>query len=235
MTVYLWFALPAAVMLLGGWLASFWKPSGALISSVQHVAAGIILAAITIEVFPEMKRTAGSPWSLVAMFTCGVGFMFGVKRLGEWLEARARRGGVAAAVNFGFVITVFLDATLDGLTIGAGFAAGEKVGLALAIGLSAEMLFLGMSLVSETIQGRRVLALSAAMATVLLGAAVLGYRVLSQMPASAVSIALAFSAAALLYLVTEELLIEAHAAQENWYSMLLLFAGFIAFWVVSLA
>lgn len=231
--VYYFLALPAVVMVVGGWLASFWQPSKTLISNVQHIAAGIILAAITIEVFPEMRRSASSPMSLVAMFAFGVLFMFGVQRLGAYLEGRAQ-GSAATQLNYGLVITVFLDAALDGVTIGAGFAAGEKVGFALAIGLSVEMLFLGMSLVSDAIQGRRVLWVCMGLAATLLATALVGYQWLSALPASTVSVALAFSAAALLYLVTEELLVEAHVHEEKSYSMLVLFAGFVGFWVITL-
>ena len=96
------------------------------------------------------------------------------------------------------------------------------------------MLFLGMSLVSDTIKGARVFWISAALSATILTTAVLGYYLLSGMPRSTIAIALAFSAAALLYLVTEELLIEAHEHKEQSYSMLVLFAGFIGFWLISL-
>ncbi len=46
---------------------------------------------------------------------------------------------------------------------------------------------------------------------------------------------LSFSAAALLYLVTEELLVEAHKEPETPISTLVLFAGFLAFWLVQLS
>jgi zinc transporter, ZIP family len=46
--------------------------------------------------------------------------------------------------------------------------------------------------------------------------------------------ALAFSAAALLYLVTEELLMEAHIVKEKPISTLVLFGGFLAFWSIQL-
>jgi ZIP family zinc transporter len=46
--------------------------------------------------------------------------------------------------------------------------------------------------------------------------------------------ALAFSAAALLYLVTEELLMEAHEVEEKPISTLVLFGGFLAFWSIQL-
>ena len=45
---------------------------------------------------------------------------------------------------------------------------------------------------------------------------------------------LAFSAAALLHLVTEELLIEAHEVEEKPISTLVLFGGFLAFWSIQL-
>lgn len=64
--------------------------------------------------------------------------------------------------------------------------------------------------------------------------AVLGYHFLSQSTGHAIAIALAFSAAALIYLVTDELLIEAHEHGEKSYAMLVLFGGFVLFWCISL-
>lgn len=232
---YLWLALPAIVMMAGSALTFFWTPSPSTIGLVQHVAAGIILAAVTIEVFPEMRAGGVSPYALIASFAAGVMLMFVVKRLSEHLEAKGARSGVGLTWNYGFLLAVFLDAALDGLTIGAGFAAGQKVGFALAVGLSVEMLFLSMSLISETIRGARVIWLSGALSALLLTTAIVGFRVLSAMPPGVISFALAVAAAALLFLVTEELLIAAHELPERSYSMLVLFAGFIGFWLISLS
>ena len=98
------------------------------------------------------------------------------------------------------------------------------------------MLFLGMSLISDTIKGARVLWLSAGLSLAILVSAILGYSLFSGARGATIAIALAFSAAALLYLVTEELLIEAHQheEQEQSYSVLVLFAGFVGFWMISL-
>lgn len=96
------------------------------------------------------------------------------------------------------------------------------------------MLFLGMSLVSETLQGRRIVWLSARLSLTIRCTAIAGYFVLQALPAGTIALALAFSAAALIYLVTEELLIEAHVRPERSWSMLLLFGGFVVFWMVSL-
>lgn len=233
-TSYYFLALPAAVMLIGGVLATFWNPSKALIAMVQHLAAGIILAAVTVEVFPAMQGAGVAPVLLIGSFTTGVLFMYAVKLFGERLEAGNSTRSLQQRFNFGLIITVFIDAALDGVTIGAGFAAGEKVGFALAIGLSAEMLFLSMSLISDTINGARALAISAGLSVAILLSAILAYYFLSAMPGHNIAIVLAFSCAALLYLVTEELLIEAHAQAEKPYFMLVLFAGFVGFWAISL-
>jgi ZIP family zinc transporter len=228
-----WLALPAVVILLGGLLTFFWHPGRTVTSLVQHLAAGIILAALMIEVFPEILRSKGAESTLILSFTVGVIFMYGVKLLGERLERGSSAQSASARFNYGMIITVFIDAVLDGVTIGAGFAAGQKVGFALALGLSVEMLFLAMSLVSDTIKGIRILVLSACLSVAILVAAALGYHFLSTASGNAAAIALAFSAAALIYLVTDELLIEAHEHEEKSYSMLVLFAGFIAFWLIS--
>lgn len=231
---YFWLALPAIVMLLGGILTAFWHPSKTLVALVQHFAAGIILAALTVEVFPEMRNASIAPTMLIGSFSVGVLFMYGIKILGEHLEANRESQAIQQQFNYGFVITVFIDAALDGITIGAGFAAGEKVGFALALGLSVEMLFLGMSLISDTIKGARVIRITIGLSLTILMSALLGYYFLSHTSSITIAIALAFSAAALLYLVTEELLIEAHKCEEKPYSMLVLFGGFIGFWIISL-
>lgn len=233
-STYLWLSMPAVVLLFGGVLALYWRPSRALVGVIQHLAAGIILAALTVEVFPEMRRGAAEQTSLIISFAVGVIFMYGVKLLGNRLEARDESKIELQRFNYGLIITVFIDAALDGLTIGAGFAAGDKVGFALALGLSVEMLFLSMSIISDTINGVRILWLSAGLSLTIFVFAIVGYHILSASSTTAVAIALAFSAAALLYLVTEELLIEAHEQEEKSYSMLVLFAGFILFWVISL-
>lgn len=231
---YYWLAMPAAVMLFGGILTFFWHPSKTLIGLIQHLAAGIILAALMLEVFPEMRRAHIAQSALIFSFAVGVLFMYVVKLMGSYLERGNKSHSAQERFNYGMIITVFIDAVLDGVTIGAGFAASQKVGLALALGLSVEMLFLAMSLISDTIKGIRILWLSACFSLTLLVCAVLGYYFLSTSSGSAIAIALAFSAAALIYLVTEELLVVAHEQEEKSYSMLVLFSGFVLFWCISL-
>lgn len=80
------------------------------------------------------------------------------------------------------------------------------------------------------------MALSGAIGLTVLVAAVTGKLVLGGASHAAIGGALAFAAAALLYLVTEELLMEVHEGDEpeTPFSTLVLFAGFLAFWSIQL-
>jgi zinc transporter, ZIP family len=149
-------------------------------------------------------------------------------------RAEANSAGAAAGVGMGLLIATFVDVSIDGFIIGAGFAANGEAGTILALGLSVELLFLGLALTSETVKGWRVIGLSAALGLTVLLFAVLGSVLLSGASQQLIGGVLAFSAAALLYLVTEELLIEAHTVEEKPVSTLVLFAGFLVFWSIQL-
>lgn len=134
----------------------------------------------------------------------------------------------------GMLMATVIDIAVDGLIIGAGFASGGETGMILALGLSVEMLFLGLALVTDTLKGWKILAMTTFLGLEILSFAYLGNLLLGGASISIISAVLAASAAALLYLVTEELLIEAHEVQEKNYYTLILFAGFLAFWSVQM-
>ncbi len=127
-----------------------------------------------------------------------------------------------------------IDIAVDGFIIGASFSTGGSTGPILAVGLSVELLFLGLALASEQLRGWRIVALCAVLRAEVLLFALLGDWLLAGAPHAVIGGALAFSAAALLHLVTEELLMEAHTVSERPISTLVLFAGFLAFWTIQL-
>jgi ZIP family zinc transporter len=131
-------------------------------------------------------------------------------------------------------LATFIDVATDGFIIGAGFAAGGETGTILALGLSVELLFLGLALASEVTSGWRIIAISGALGGTVLTFSLIGNALLSGVSHAVIGGALAFSAAALLYLVTEELLMEAHTVEEKPISTLVLFGGFLAFWSIQL-
>ena len=150
------------------------------------------------------------------------------------LEEAESHEAAATRLNHGLLIATFIDIAVDGFIIGTGFAAGGETGFILALGLSVELLFLGLSLTSENTKGWRIVGLSALLGLTVLSCALLGSVLLSGASNTVIAAALAFSAAALLYLVTEELLIEAHEVEEKPISTLVFFAGFLVFWSIQL-
>lgn len=226
--------IPAVVALLGGILAAVWTPSHQARSLIQHFAAGVVLAALAVELLPEIEREHAPSLVLIACFALGSLFMYGIKLWTMRLERQAQLVGASAGVGSGLLLATFIDVATDGFIIGAGFAAGGQTGTILALGLSVELLFLGLALASGATLGRRIIILSGALGITVLLFALLGTVLLSGASHAVVGGTLAFSAAALLYLVTEELLIEAHEVQEKPVATLVLFGGFLAFWSIQL-
>ncbi len=232
---FLIMAIPAVIALGGGVLASLWNPSHPARSLIQHFAAGVVLAALAVELMPEIGREHAPALVLVGAFALGSLFMYGLKLWTLRLEEGSAHEGSAAGIGVGLLLATFIDVAVDGFIIGAGFAAGGETGTILALGLSVELLFLGLALTSEASAGWRIVAISGALGSTVLGAAVLGNFLLAGASPTTIAGALAFSAAALLYLVTEELLMEAHTVEEKPISTLVLFGGFLAFWGIQLA
>ena len=230
-------ATPAIVALVGGVLASVWKPDHSMRSLIQHFAAGVVLAVLAVELLPEIEREHAPGLVIAGAFALGSLFMYGLKLWTQRLEAHAEPAGNHSGppgLNTGLLLATFIDVAMDGFIIGAGFAAGGETGMILALGLSVELLFLGMALTSDATAGWRIIALSAALGATVLGTALAGNYLLAGASHALIGAALAFSAAALLYLVTEELLVEAHTVEEKPISTLVLFGGFLTFWSIQL-
>jgi zinc transporter, ZIP family len=231
---FLVMAIPAFVALGGGVLAAVWSPSQQTRSLIQHFAAGVVLAALAVELLPEIGREHAPGLVLAGSFALGSLFMYGLKLWTLRIEHRAEAAGEGESLSTGLLLATLIDVAVDGFIIGAGFAAGGETGTILALGLSVELLFLGLALASEATAGWRIVAISGALGGTVLLFAVLGNFLLSGASHALIGGALAFSAAALLYLVTEELLMEAHEVQEKPVSTLILFAGFLVFWSIQL-
>ena len=227
-------AIPAVIALGGGVLASIWNPSHQMRSMIQHFAAGVVLAALAVELLPEIEREHAPGLVLAGSFALGSLFMYGLKLWTLRLEHNATASGAAAGLGTGLLLATFIDVATDGFIIGAGFAAGGETGTILALGLSVELLFLGLALASEATRGWSIIAISGALGGTVLLFSLFGNVLLSGASHTLIGGALAFSAAALLYLVTEELLVEAHEVEDKPISTLVLFGGFLAFWSIQL-
>lgn len=230
----LWYALvPVAALWLGGLLALVQPPGERVQSAILHFAAGVIFAVVGCELLPEILRD-DRPRAVLVGFGAGIALMLVLR----WLARRAEPGGdgTASATPLGLLAGVGVDLLIDGVLLGIGFAAGAAVGVMLAIALATELLALGVATTTALGPERplRALGVLACLGALFWTAAVAGEIRLSGLDAGDLSALLAFGVAALLFLVTEELLVEAHGKEETPLLTATFFAGFLAMLVLGM-
>ncbi|MBA3671693.1 MAG: transporter [Gemmatimonadaceae bacterium] len=145
---------------------------------------------------------------------------------------------VTAPLPLSLLVAVAIDFLLDGLLLGVGFAAGARIGILLALAEAAEQLSVGLALAGELQSSRmargRIVLIVSALGSLTFVSAVAGATVLGGMRDGAMEVVLSFGAAALLYLVTNELLREAHEERESVTGTAMFFLGFLAFLVIGM-
>lgn len=225
---------PALAVFFGGAVTFFRTPGTALQSAVQHFAAGVIFCVLATELLPDLMHRHMPVWTLVG-FSLGVATMLGVKHV---FEGKEGTHGDASDTGSSMVTAMGIDVALDGLLIGLGFAAGQKQGLLLTIAISLEVFFLGLAcattLAAKGAARTRILVVPAVLGALLVTGASLGAVALTVLSPQALDALLAFGVAALLYLVTEELLVEAHEVTDTPGQTAMFFVGFIVFFLIDM-
>ncbi|MGY4305471.1 ZIP family zinc transporter [Bradyrhizobium sp. USDA 4369] len=216
--------IPAAAAMIGAVIAVNARPKATLVSAIQHFAAGVVFAAAAGEILPDVMHR-GSPWATAIGGAIGVVTMLLVKQLEEWAKGPA-----------GLLTAIAVDILIDGLVLGIGFAASPKVGILLTIALTIEILFLGLTVATElgeSVRSKaRIVGITAGLIILLPVGALLGAPV-ALLPGPILTGFFAFGLVALLYLVTEELLIEAHETPDRPWVTAMFFFGFLALLLVE--
>ena len=216
--VWIYTLIPAAIAVLGAIVAVSLRPGPIVVSAIQHFAAGVVFAAAAGEIMPDVMHGGSVPATLIGGFA-GIAVMLGIRQLER-----------AVAGPSGLLTLVGVDILIDGFVLGIAFAAGGQAGLLLTVALSVEVLFLGLALttgLSETVRSRaRIVGIVALMVLLLpLGAAVAAP--IAALPPQYIVGFLSFGLIALLYLVTEELLVEAHETPDKPWVTAMFFVGFL--------
>lgn len=227
--------LPAAGNIAGGLLAETWEVSARTLSLALHLAAGIVLAVVGLELVPEALK-ATPPWVPILAFVAGGALFMGLERLIKTLKTRlgSREGATGPWAIFA---GVSLDLFSDGVMIGTGSVISPALGLLLAAGQVPADIPEGFA-ASATLRRagvpRRTRLLVAASFTlpVLIGAA-LGYLALRQAPDVLTLSVLAATGGILTSVVIEEMISEAHENATSTFGPLMLTAGFGLFALIS--
>ena len=226
--------LAAGAGILGSVIALFWNPNVTIRSAIQHFAAGAVLAAVAASVIPEVEQMGTLP-GVIGGFVAGGLLMIGLKWVVVGFE---RNEKVKRSLPLGLAAAAAVDTLIDGALISAGFSANDQLGALLAIALSLELLFLTLSVGVEFREGNfpwwHSLAVTGGIALLLLVGAFGAGFLLADVPETTLAIVLSFGAAALIYLIAEELLVENVQAEESIFSTATLFIGFLALLILKL-
>ncbi len=226
--------LPVAATIAGGVIATYRPPGPRVRSAIQHFAAGVVFAAVAVELLPDIVHER-APVAAAIGFALGVGLLLLIK----WATERSgQRGLETTSGATSLIVTLGIDIAIDGLLIGIGLATGGKQGTLILVALTLEVLFLGLSAAaslgnSGASRGRTIGTVVGLSALLMVGAAV-GALLLGGLSGSPREAVLTFGAAALLYLVTEELLVEAHEVPETSAITATFFVGFLLLLIIDM-
>lgn len=218
------FFIPVLLALLASGIAVIKPPGPRLKSAVQHFAAGLVFAAVALELLPEVAE-GGHRVAMILGFAAGVGAMLLVKAL---THGHSEQGSKAVGA---LLFAVALDLFIDGLLLGLASSSEGDRGVALLVALSLEVGFLALSLTTTLKDtgrsGLAALGITGGVAALFPVGALGGWLLLGQMSGAPLIGFLSFSVAALLYLVTEELLAEAHEVEDTPVVTAMFFVGFL--------
>ena len=231
-------AFPVVAAAAGSVLAAWRRPGPKLTSGVQHFAAGVVFAAVAGEVLPEL-RAEGRLLAVVIGFAVGVALLLTLGAINRRAEQAAARDGVGGGgrLPVALLVLVGIDLLIDGLLVGLGVTLGSNQGVILTIALTIEILFLGvvvcLELLDLGISRVRSASIASALGLTTAVGAIGGVLLLGGAGPTVLAGVLAFGAAALLYLVVEELLVEAHEQAETPTLAAMFFVGFIGLYVLA--
>jgi len=227
-------AIPVAAALLGATIAAVRPPGPHVRSGIQHFAAGVIFSVVAVELLPDVRR-GHDPFEVAWTFAAGVVLMLVIDEVVKRFNHAGEHAG-GGAPSPGQLIPIGVDLLIDGLLIGIALTAGLKQGMLLTAGLTLELFSLGLAMAitfAGTKMSTRILAPTAIACLMIVGA-LLGRVLLADASIHTLAGLLSFGCAALLFLVTEELLIEAHESADTAVTTAMFFLGFLIFLILGM-
>jgi len=242
--------LPAAITLLSALSALFITISKNVESSLGHFAGGVVLSACANELLPKLSGDDVGIMPLCGGFMGGMLLMMAVRKFfpedDDDDDDDAKKEGYqglpsppdtsTGAIPWGTLVPMFIDFVLDGMLIGLSYAAsgggGGDSGFIIVVSLSVEKITLGSSttfaMKKKGVSSAKALFVVTMLAASLFVGAAFGATVVASLAGTpAFFAAIAFGVASLLWLVTEELLAEAHETQDKALTPVYFFAGFL--------
>lgn len=228
-------ALPAAGNFLGGLASEAVPVSDRTLSLALHLAAGIVMAVVGLELMPEALNSS-LPWVPILAFVGGGVFFLLIQRAIGEIQAALGTGETSAG-PLAIFSGVSLDLFSDGVMIGTGTVLNPALGLLLALGQVPADVPEGFAAVAtlrkaRVSRARRILLAASFAIPVVVGAS-LGYLALRDAPELLTLSVLAITGGALTSVVMEEMMTEAHEGETSALGPIFLTAGFAIFAAIS--
>lgn len=245
LTAVIYSAIPSVVALLATVAATFFRVGGGLRSALLHFAAGVVFAVVAVDLLPGLLQAKLAIWTAVG-FAAGVALMLAVRWLDkgggpgneeEQAQRATEKKAEEGAWPVGLLAGAAVDQVVSGLLLGIGIAAGQKVGVLLSFAMTVEDLTFGLALVTilaAAATRRQKIATNAALGLLFMVVTVAAAALLPAHSALLSTLVLAFGAAALLFVVTEQLLVKAHKHPEAPLLAGSFFGGFLLLLVLDM-
>ncbi len=227
-------AIPVGAAFIGAVVAALRPPGPLVRSSIQHFAAGVIFSVVAVELLPEVRR-GHDPFEVGWTFAAGVALMLAIDEIVKRFDHAGEHAGTRGP-SPGQLVPIGVDLLLDGILIGIAMTAGLKQGILLTVALTLELFSLGLAMAVQFGTAKpsvRILAPTGIACLMIVGA-VAGQTLLADASVHTLAGLLSFGCAALLFLVTEELLIEAHEAADTAVTTTMFFVGFLIFLLLGM-
>ena len=228
--------MPALGNTLGGLATEFLEVTPRALSLALHLAAGIVLGVVAIELLPRAMAVDPS-WLAIAAFAAGGIAIAAVERGLDAVAARSGSPGAGAGPWLIFV-GVSVDLLADGILIGTGTTLSVGLALLLAIAQTPADVPEGFATMAtfkdQGLPRRRRLLLLASFWVPIMLAVTLAYWGLREAPEAPKLLLLAFAGGVLMTVAVEEMLPQAHQRDEARAATLVLIAGFALFALLSI-
>jgi len=229
--------MPAVGNFAGGLLAEFFTVSARFLNFALHLAAGIVLAVVSIELMPQALQVDQS-WIVILSLVAGGGFAVLLDQV-LGLVQRKRSDADAKTKPWMIFLGTSIDLFTDGLIIGAGSTVNFGLGFLLALGQVPADIPEGFATIAilkdANIPRQRRVLLSASFALPIFLGATIGFWAVRGQPDLLKFSLLAFASGVLIAIAIEEMVVSAHESlseaglEEGRFATVVLVCGFALF------
>ncbi|MET0766441.1 MAG: ZIP family zinc transporter [Aeromicrobium sp.] len=238
---FLWGALAASSLMIGGVLALAFRVSGRLLGLVLGFGAGVLISAVAYELVEEaFTASEGSTWVAVGLFAGALVYFAGdelIDRRGG--EKRKSMGGeqeegTALAIVLGIVLDGIPESVVIGLTLLEGGSVSVAMLVAVFLSNLPESIGATSGLALAGWRRWHILTLWGIVILVSALAALAGYGLFGDASPDTVAFVLAFAGGAILTMLAETMIPEAYVRGGKAVGLVTTFGFAVAFGVSAL-